>query len=85
MNFSKKFTKDSWNIIAGEVEHTFAELSYHDLDDFCLAITDKAASVSRKNARTPKFIAAGLTFFKAFEIFNFHNVQFLSSGTSAYV
>ena len=70
------------NYFTGTVEHTFAELSYHDLETFCLAITDRAVSVSRNSARTPKFISAGPSFFRTFRVFNFDNVKFLSSGTS---
>ena len=55
----------------------------HDLENFCLAITDRAVSLSRNSARTPKFVSAGPSFFRTFNVFNFNNANFLSSGTSA--
>jgi hypothetical protein len=62
------------------VEHDITDLAFYDVEAYCLAISDKEADVTFR--RTPKFIAAGPSFFRTFSLFNFNSVNFLSSGTS---
>ena len=66
----------------GVSEHTFNDLSYYDLESYCLAITDKEVSASDRRVRNSKFIAAGPNLFRTFSTLNFNSVNILSSGTS---
>jgi len=63
----------------GSITHDFTDLTYADVESYCLAITNKEVSAVRR--RTPKFISAGPSFFRAFGLLNFNTVNFLSSGT----
>merc|ERR1719464_1745862 len=67
----------------GTVEHTFTDLSYYEVEEYCLAITNKEATSAARSGQldSPKFIAAGPQSFRAFGLYNFNNVNFLSSGT----
>ena len=69
-------------VFAGRVEHTFTDLKYSDIADYCLAITDKEVPAGTGRLRTPRFIAATPTFFRTFGLLNFNSVNFLSAGTS---
>ena len=68
------------------IEHTFAELAYHDLENACLAITDKPATFVPKRDRTPQFIPVKQSSYRldlvSLGTFDFNHVNFLSSGTS---
>merc|ERR1719400_127037 len=67
----------------GTVEHVFTDLSYYEVEEYCLAITNQeATSVGRSGQlNSPNFIAAGPQSFRAFGLYNFNTVNFLSSGT----
>merc|ERR1719464_2146266 len=67
----------------GTVEHTFTDLSYYEVEEYCLAITNKEATSAARSGQldSPKFVAAGPQSFRAFGLYNFNNVNFLSSGT----
>jgi len=68
----------------GTVEHVFTDLSYYEVEEYCLAIANQeATSVGRSGQlNSPNFIAAGPQSFRAFGLYNFNTVNFLSSGTS---
>ena len=70
----------------GTVEHVFTDLSYYEVEEYCLAITNQeATSVGRSGQlNSPNFIAAGPQSFRAFGLYNFNTVNFLSSGTSKF-
>ena len=70
----------SKHYLSGTVTHDFTDLTYADVEAYCLAITDKEVSAGRR--RTPKFISAGPSSFRSFGLLNFNSVNFLSSGTS---
>ena len=62
------------------MEHDFTDLQFYEVEDYCLAITDKEVPAAFRS--TPRFIAAGPSFFRTFGSFNFDSVNFLSSGLS---
>lgn len=64
--------------VTGTVEHDFTDLSYYEVQEYCLAITDKEVPTAFRS--TPRFIAAGPSFFRTFGTFNFDSVNLLSSG-----
>jgi hypothetical protein len=64
----------------GSSDHDFSDLKYSEVENYCLAITDKEAGTGNR-FRSPKFIASGPSFFRTFSLLNFNNVNFLSSGT----
>ena len=71
-------------LLLGAAEHTYDDLAYYDINDFCLVITDKKVSILTKNERTPKFIPSPKSVFRSFDIFDFSKVNLLSSGMSKY-
>ena len=68
---------------SGSSDHEFPDLTYDEVEEYCLAIADKEAPTGNR-FRTPKFIATPQSFFRTFSLLNFNNINFLSSGTSKY-
>ena len=66
--------------------HLFTDISYYEVEEYCLAITNQEASSVGRSGQldSTKFIAAGPQSFRAFGLHNFNTVNFLSSGTSRF-